>query len=155
MKILNTISWLAGSMLACAVLAAPANAQTLSAANVKVSGTVAATAKAEAVAFSGTISASASYIADPAGGAATMVYFIDGTSLAGKGATSGKEYTTTCQANLTRPFPATLKDSIVLTCAYFADGVAPQTAQLTFNVTLSSAHTVTVASAAIARPTGL
>jgi hypothetical protein len=154
MKLIRTLPWLAAALVAC-LLAAPAvNAQTLSAAAPAVASTVASSAAGEALTVKGSIPLSASYIADPAGGPATMVYFVDGTGLTITGS-SGKSYSNTCQANLTRPFPATLKDSIVLTCSVFGATGAPRTVQLTFNVTLSSAHTVTALSVVPGNLTGI
>jgi hypothetical protein len=162
---LNILPWLAGAVLACVVLSAPAaRAQTVSTALPTTTGSVgvakvaikpvastsavAVTAAAgpELVLLSGPVSITASYIPDPAGGPATMAYAVDATKVAGAGASGTAYSAATAQANLTRPFA--LVDSIQVTLPFFpktATGyLTPRTMLLTLNVTADAVtHAVT------------
>jgi hypothetical protein len=169
----NILQCLAGAALACAVLAAPAaQAQTVSSSTPSTSGTVGTKSTAtgitkvgpargaagaaavapiasgpEAVALKGPVSVTASYIPDPAGGQATMAYFIDATQITGTGASTGATYTVaTGQANSTRPFATS--DIIQVTMPFYptTEGgfLNSRTMLLTLNVTVDPVtHAVT------------
>jgi hypothetical protein len=163
---LNILPWLAGAVLACVVLAAPAaRAQTVSTALPTTTGSVGVAKVAiklttstglvatpilaagpELVLLSGPVSVTASYIPDPAGGPATMAYAIDATKVAGAGASGTAYSAVTAQANITRPFA--LVDSVQVTLPFFpktATGyLTPRTMLLTLNVTADAVtHAVT------------
>jgi hypothetical protein len=167
-----------GAALACALLAAPAaQAQTVSSSTPTATGTVGTTSSGiivnrvggristgaaavapiaagpEAVSLSGPVSVTASYIPDPAGGQATMAYFIDATQITGTGASTGSTYVVaTGQANSTRPFATS--DTIQVTMPFYPNTeggfLSSRTMLLTLNVNVDAVtHAVTSISSTI------
>ena len=139
MKINRTLSWLAGAVLACGLLAAPsAKAQTTSASTVQVASTT-----TTGISVAGPAVYTATYVPDlsnPAGTTDTMEIDLDGRSLTAKDA-AGNTYTlSTCQARLTRP--VVLKDVTSVTCAAIRQDGVPATLVANGTITFTSTHTI-------------
>lgn len=139
MKINRTLSWLAGAVLACGLLAAPsAKAQTTSAKTVTVNSTT-----KTGITVTGTANYTATYVPDlsnPAGTTDTMEIDLDGTALTGKD-TAGNTYSLgTCVARLTRLVVA--KDATSVTCAATRQDGQVGTIVAAGTITFSSTHTI-------------
>ena len=148
MKINRTLSWLAGAVLACGLLAAPsAKAQTTSEKTVQVN-TLATTSTSLSV--TGPATYTATYVPDlsnPAGTTDTMEVTLDATNLTAKDA-AGNAYTLpTCIHRLTRLVVA--KDTLSLTCAAVKSDGTVGTVVAKGTLTFSSAHVITGATVTV------
>jgi hypothetical protein len=146
MKINRTLSWLAGAVLACGLLAAPsAKAQTTSAKAVTVNST-----SATGLHVTGTATYTATYVPDlsnPAGTTDTVEVDLDGTKLTATDA-AGNAYTLpTCISRLTRLVVS--KDTVSVTCAAIRSDGTVGTVVANGTLTFSSTHTITGATVTI------
>lgn len=146
MKINRTLSWLAGAVLACGLLAAPsAKAQTSSAKTVTVNSTT-----KSGITVTGTATYTATYIPDlsnPAGTTDTMEIDLDGSGLTGKDVAGNTYALSTCYARLTRLVLA--KDAASVTCAATRQDGQVGTIVATGTITFSSTHTISAVTVAI------
>lgn len=148
MKIKRTLSWLAGAVLACGLLAAPsAKAQTTSAKSVTVN-TVATTTSG--ISVTGVATYTATYVPDlsnPAGTTDTMEITLDARNLTAKDA-AGNAYTLpTCIHRLTRLVVA--NDQLSLTCAAVRADGSLGTVVAKGTLTFSATHTITGATVTV------
>lgn len=146
MKINRTLSWLAGAVLACGLLAAPsAKAQTTTAKTVAVNST-----SASGITVTGNAVYTTTYIADlsnPAGTTDTMEVDLDATALTAKDAAGNTYSLNTCQARLTRLVLS--KDAVSVTCAAVRQDGKTGTIVANGTLTFSSTHVLTGATVTV------
>jgi hypothetical protein len=159
----RNLPWLAGAVLACAVLAAPAaRAQTITATSATptstaggtlikaqpVNQTVGATATPlpstsapEAIGSSGTATTTATVSVDPNGGSTVVELYYDLSKLALKGAKSLQAYHTTGQGRVTRVLAAA--DTYVGTLPIWTTNSAGKTSYYTITATFNMTFNTT------------
>jgi hypothetical protein len=139
MKINRTLSWLAGAVLACGLLAAPsAKAQTTSAKTVAVNST-----STTGLTVTGPAVYTSTYIPDlsnPAGTTDTMEIDLNATGLVGKDLAGNTYALKTCMHRITRL--VTAKDTLSLTCSAVRQDGVPGTVVATGTITFSATHTI-------------